>query len=108
MLPANDPMNNCRYKHSHDNGEIINRANQQILSYGLSVTNPVIGETKSTRQGAGKNRTRKNYKGGHPNPDPNSVNAAASAAYAKYGGKRKKRTRKRRRRKKRKTRRKKY
>ena len=85
MLPTNDPMNNCRYKHSHDNGEIINRANQQILSYGLSVNNPIIGETKDTRRGSGKNRTRKNYKGGHPNPDINTVNAAASAAYATYG-----------------------
>jgi len=84
MLPANDPMNNCRYKHSHDNGEIINRANQQILSYGLSVTNPIIGETKGPRRGAGRNRTRKNYKGGHPNPDPITVNAAASAAYSTY------------------------
>lgn len=112
---VDDSMNKCQYKHSHGNAEIITRATNQIESLLPSAK-------KSQREPSAKKSQRepfeiesKKYNGGHPNPDPVVVNAAAASAYSKYGGKRKrtrkkrkKRTRKRRQRKKKKTRRKKY
>jgi broad specificity phosphatase PhoE len=107
---VNDSMNKCQYKHSHGNAEIITRATNQIES--------LLPSAKKSQKEPFEIESKK-YNGGHPNPDPIVVNAAAASAYSKYGGKRKrtkkrtrkkrkKRTRKHRQRKKKKTRRKKY